>query len=45
MVHAKEMRSLVILNVYARLIIWDQVANEVFFIQKTKFLFVIDLFI
>lgn len=30
MEHVKEMHNLVILNVYARLISWDRVVNEVF---------------
>jgi hypothetical protein len=34
MAHVKEMLSLVILNVYARPIFWDQVVNEVFFINN-----------
>jgi hypothetical protein len=34
--HVKEMLSLVILNVYARLIIWDRVVNEVFFKIKIQ---------
>jgi hypothetical protein len=34
--HVKEMHSLVILNVYARLIIWDRVVNEVYLIEINK---------
>jgi hypothetical protein len=48
MEHVKEMLSLVTLNVYARLIIWDQVVNEVSFKKKLKkdfYYFIIYLFI
>jgi hypothetical protein len=43
MVHVKEMFSLVILNVYARLVFWDQVVNEVFFMKKGAFFLNTDL--